>query len=306
MSDQSDAVNYGIDARTFQKPLAELTETLALKVQREGIKLINPSFVAVDIYVMVRQVLKIYELFFYLNADIRRSDPAWHIGYPAAILPLVRCMIDCLYNITTLLEDPVENGRHFRASGYRQILEAIAEDEKTYGGDPKWDAHNLERRKLADLDMHLNGFALDEVMKTRIWSTLGRYLSDAPETSNKTFLRRLTLGFWREYSGMAHAAFHGLIPTAGFFAPRDVPLELRSKFQDHADGMLSMHLLRVVGVLLCILTEIQGHFGFDGAHINERLHKVWDAVLPALEIKELYDQRYAELMRDRGINRNAS
>jgi hypothetical protein len=127
----NEALKYGIDARTFQKPLAELTETIALKVQREGIKLITPPFVAADIYVMLRQVLKIYELFFYINADDRRSDPAWHIGYPAALFPLIRSMIDCLYNITTLLENPTENGRYFRASGYRQMLESIAEDEKT-------------------------------------------------------------------------------------------------------------------------------------------------------------------------------
>jgi hypothetical protein len=301
MSTDNEPLKYGIDARTFQEPLAKLAETISLKVQREGVNLINPRFVAADIYIMMRQVLKIYELFFYLNAGVRRSDPAWHIGYPAAILPLVRSLIDCLYNITTVLESPAESGRHFRASGYRQMLEAITEDERRYGGDPQWDAHNLERRKAANFDMRVNHFTFDEVEKVRYWPTLGRYLHEAPSTPNKVFLEKLTFGFWREYSGMAHAAFHGLIPTASFFAPRDVPLELRSHFEAHADGMLSMHLLRVVGILLCILTEVQGHFRFDGARINERILEMWAAVLPALEIKELYDLRYAQLMRDRGI-----
>jgi hypothetical protein len=303
MADEK-ALRYEIDARTFQEPLAKLAETIAYKVQREGIKLINPSFVAADIYVMVRQALKIYEVFFYLNADVRRSDPAWHIGYPAGILPLVRCLIDCLYNITTLFENPKDNGRHFRSSGYRQLLEAIAEDEATYGGNPQWDSHNLERRTNADVDMCLNGFSVDEVMRTKLWPTLGRYLRESPETPNKVFLKSLTLGFWREYSAMSHAAFHGLMPTASLFAPRDVPFELRSRFDDHSEQLLSMHLLRVVGILLCILTEIQVHFRFDDAHINQRLHKVWDAVLPALEIKELYDQRYARLMSDNAITRD--
>jgi hypothetical protein len=58
MADNIDALNYGIDAGTFQRPLAELAETIGFKVQREGPRLFNPSFVAVDIYVMVRQALR--------------------------------------------------------------------------------------------------------------------------------------------------------------------------------------------------------------------------------------------------------
>jgi hypothetical protein len=65
--------------------------------------------------------------------------------------------------------------------------------------------------------------------------------------------------------------------------------------------MVSRHVIRVVGILLCILTEVHAYFRFDGANINERLIKGWDAVLPALEIKELYDLRYDKLMKDAGI-----
>jgi hypothetical protein len=142
MSTNSNSGKIGIDARKFQKPLAELTDTIALKMQREVVKTMKPQYVAIDIYVLIRQALKIYELFFYLNNDDRRkNDPFWHVGYSTAVLPLVRCMIDCLFNITALLDKPAENGQRFRASGYRRMIEEIAEDEKRYGGDPAWDAH---------------------------------------------------------------------------------------------------------------------------------------------------------------------
>ena len=301
MAAHDSVLNEGIDSKTFQLPLAKLAETLAYKAEREGGPLIKPAFVAFDIYVMVRQVLKIYEVFFYLNADVRKLDPAWHIGFPAAVLPLVRSMIDCLYNITTLLENPQINGRYFRASGYKQMLDAIAEDEKRYGGSKQWDDHNAERRTGVELDMRIHGFTAAEVSATPQWLTLGRYLMRNPTATNAVFLQQLTLGFWREYSGMSHAAFHGLIPTAPFFTPRDIPEALRPHFEIHASGMLSMHLLRVVGLLLCILTEIQAHFQFDGADINKRLVALWGAMSPALEIKQLYDSRYAQLMSDAGI-----
>jgi len=92
-----------IDARTFQKPLAELAETIGYKVQREAVKTVKPPSLAVDVYVMIRHVLKTYELFFYINSDEHRTkDPGWHVGFSAAALPLIRCMIDSLYNITML------------------------------------------------------------------------------------------------------------------------------------------------------------------------------------------------------------
>lgn len=46
-------------------------------------------------------------------------------------------------------------------------------------------------------------------------------------------------------------------------------------------------------MLLCMVTELQAHFKFDsnGARINERIHEVWNFLVPVPEIKELYDER---------------
>jgi len=56
--------------------------------------------------------------------------------------------------------------------------------------------------------------------------------------------------------------------------------------------------------LISVVTELQAYFRFDdaGARINERIHEVWNALLPTFTIKELYDERYAKLMKDGGIN----
>ena len=58
---------------------------------------------------------------------------------------------------------------------------------------------------------------------------------------------------------------------------------------------------RVAVFLLCMITEVQSYFRFDGAHINQRLHQVWNALLPAPEVRELYEERYSKLMSDKGI-----
>jgi hypothetical protein len=55
VANERKASKQNIDAKAFQKPLAELGNTIALKAEREGVKLIEPRYVAIDIYVMIRQ-----------------------------------------------------------------------------------------------------------------------------------------------------------------------------------------------------------------------------------------------------------
>jgi hypothetical protein len=66
--------------------------------------------------------------------------------------------------------------------------------------------------------------------------------------------------------------------------------------------MIATHIARMAGILLCTLTEVQAYCMFDGAHINRRLHEIWNALIVVPEVKELYDERYAQLMMEKGIH----
>lgn len=296
-----------LDARTFQPQLRSLAETLAYKVEREGPSVpLRPDFVSADITMLMRQAINTYDLFFFINADERRDkEPGWKVAYSAVIMPLIRCMIDCLYNITAILDNPGEKAYQFRASGYKLALLALDDDEKRYGTDSTWAAHIAKHRGLFDLGMRANGFTLADVEAAKIWPTMSGYLrpeKGIPLTSHQDFLKRLTLGFWQEYSGIAHATFQGLMFTGLFYIPEKVTPEEQQQFQDSIESMLFMTMTRVAAVLLSILTEVQAHCRFRGARINQRLHEVWNALTPsAREVKELYDERYAKLMMERGI-----
>jgi hypothetical protein len=186
------------------------------------------------------------------------------------------------------------------------MLEAVDADEARYGGDPKWDEWIARQRKTLEFDMRINGFSETEVRTARkLWPTLSRYLKVEPNsvpTAHQTFLRKLTLGFWQEYSGISHATFQGLLPIALFLTPKDLPHEERPKVEIAAETLIAIHIFRVAAILLCTLTEVQASCRFDGASINQRLHEVWNALLAAREIRELYDERYADLMKEKGIN----
>jgi hypothetical protein len=298
---------WHIDATRFQNQLGELTTTIAYKVQREGIQRIGSRTAVEDVYVLVRQSQRTYDLFFYLNAEEHRKGPFWRSYYTFAALPVIRSMIDCLYNITAMLDDPRNKPAEFRRSGYRIALEALGEDERKYAKnpDPRWAQWFKARRDSLELGMRRDGFKLDEVMAQKIWPTLGAYLrpkKNVPPTDHQLFLKHLTYGYWREYSEYSHGTFQGLMRTAMPYLERDIPIEDRPKLEERSLLLIFEHISRAAAILLCILTELQVYFRFDGARINERLHEVWNVLKQAPEIEDLFESRYAQLMKDKGIN----
>jgi hypothetical protein len=297
-----------IDASTFQKPLQELAEVLSQKVKREAPKLLAaPSFVAFDLHVLIRQAQHTYDLLFYLNADERReTDCHWRQAYTIVALPLIRNMIDCLYNITAILQDPDQNGPRFRKSGYKNLLDGLDKDQARYGGKPEWDEWIAKGREQLDFDVRCQGLTVANVIVEKEWPTLGRYINTPRKggtfTPHQEFLKTLVHGPWREYSAMAHGASDGLLRTAVFYVTDSLPHEERPKLDDGHLRLLSSHIAQAAAILLCIVTELQAHFHFDGANIDERIHKMWSTLMPTFVVKELYTERYEKLMKDKNIN----
>jgi hypothetical protein len=307
MTQDEDNLEYHIDASTFQTQLVKLAEVMAQKVKREAPKVLAaPEYVAVDLHVLIRQAMTTYDLLFYLNADERReTDCYWRTRYSVAALPLIRNMIDCLYNITTILQDPSVNGPWFRKSGFKKVLHALDEDEARYGGRQRWDDWIEKTCDGLGLQMRAVGLTMVDVLAARSWPTLGQYIgakqAGGALTPHQEFLRTFTYARWREYSAMAHGGFEGLLQVGICYISDSFMHEERARIDDMYPKVLSMHISRVAAILLCIITELQAYFRFDGASINERIQKMWEALMPVFEVKELHQERYAQLMKDLGI-----
>jgi hypothetical protein len=109
-------------------------------------------------------------------------------------------------------------------------------------------------------------------------------------------MRRLTHGFWKEYSSISHASYDGLVYLFSFISADRLPHDSRLELQDAAERHLGMHVARAAGLLLCLLTELQHFYRFETARVDERLSVLWAAMLPLPEIKEFYDFRYKDLL----------
>jgi len=214
---------------------------------------------------------------------------------------LVRTMIDGFYNATALLDDPAR-ARKYRISGYYRKRESLRADEERYGTDPQWQA-DFSRRRTAIADgLRAEGFThadLDD--KNNRWPLLGEYVrvtKTDPDTPHKQLLRHLTFGFWKEYSAISHASFDGLVDLYPFIATDRLPHENREQVPSAALRHITMHLGRVGGLLLCLLTELQHFYKFKDFDIDKRLRQVWTAMIPLYEVRELYDFRYSSLLKE--------
>lgn len=299
---------FSIDVSQFQKSLASLALTMSLKVEREGTAALNaPPYVAIHIGVLLRSSNATLNLLWYLNADERTKgeDPYFKQTYIVAAFPLVRNLIDNLYNITFLLEDPNNNGRAFQLSGIRKEQRDLDEDEKRYGGKPEWDSWIAESRSKLDLLIRQVNTTQCEVDNQPDWKTLGKYLGQKGPggslNAHQQLLSTFMFGPWREYSALAHGAPEGLRDIGMFLARDEQPFEDRPKIDDALHRQRAMHLMRASLILLATITEIQAYFHFRDANIDSRLHAIWNPVLQSPEAKELYDERYKKLMESRGI-----
>jgi hypothetical protein len=144
-----------------------------------------------------------------------------------------------------------------------------------------------------------------------LWQTLGQYVrrkgSGASLTDRQEFLKTFTHMEWRQYSALSHGAYEGFIgfvgpvPAGAYYITDFLPHEQRPKVDASYDVYLSLHIGRAAAVLLCLITELQAYCKFDGANINERICKLWETLMPLFDAKELYDGRYSQLMKMRGI-----
>ena len=289
-----------IDVSTFQKPLGMLAETIAQKIQREGSQCISaPAYTYADLFIMLRQSRYTYDFLFYLHADERRnSDPYWRNEYTMVCVPVIRSMIDDLYNISTIIGDPYLYGPLFRKSGYRKIFLDLDEDERMFGDQEKWATYIREKRKAVRFELRQVSFEEADVLdkkKNPDWKTLGRDLArekNLDYTVHQEFLATFTLGAWRDYSAMSHGSFEGLVQIGGFYNRDGHRHADRPKLDLVFPRVLAMHIGRAAIILLCTITEVQLRFHFKDANIPDRIRTMWNYLKDFEEGKFIYERWY--------------
>src|SRR5947208_2553881 len=131
------------------------------------------------------------------------------------------------------------------------MRESLEADEARYSHDARWREYLNLLRQNFESGMRAEGLSdADLNDKRNKWPLLGVYLSTQPDTPHKQILRKLTLGFWKEYSSISHGSYDGLVSLFPFIAGDHIPHENRVGLEDAADRHITMHFGRAAGVLL--------------------------------------------------------
>jgi hypothetical protein len=287
-----------IDASKFSQQIADLAVTLSYKVDREGPSVFGSHPMQGDISAILLQLRETYNLLRFVNGDETRDENlAYRMSYSFVSLPLIRTMIDGFYNCTALFDDP-SRVRQFRISGLYRIRESIQADEQRYGDDPQWKQYLAHARRQYEGRLRLHKFTdVDLNDKKNKWPLLGVYLDAKPDTPHKQMLRKLTLGFWKEYSSISHSSYDGIMSIFHFIATERAEHEMRPIIREAAERHITVHVGRAAGLLLCLATEVQHFCKFDGANIDQRISDMWAAIWPVVEVRDLFDYRYKALLR---------
>lgn len=183
----------------------------------------------------------------------------------------------------------------------------LDEEQARYGGTLIWDEWIDESRQKISLLLARFGFSEAAVRDKKTypdWPTLGKYLAQGQETSHKNFFKTFSYGRWKRYSAIAHGAAEGLQEIGSFLNYDGHVHERRHEIDESYPLMMTYYILDASVLLLSIVTEVQAVYKFRDtrARVDERLVEGWQALLPSMEGREIYDHHYLPLMKQTGIH----
>lgn len=286
----------GLRISRVQSKLDRLLLAASYKLERE------PSASAPNVPQAARLVLMLnvklarstYRTICYLCADIRPKEYDWEWDYVLCLPALNRAILDSVFTATFMLEDVEVRSRWFHEAGFREAKLELERYKARYGGLPEWDGWLLSYAQMLDTGIRQFGISPKALqIKGDRWPNPGKMPSRATKQETKDFLQHLNDWFYKEMSSQAHLNFLGATKL-GFLIASDIGgRERREQAESKGFPVFKGHqVVRAVTLLLCLISEIERHFGFG---LDHRVVELWQIVIEASpEATEIFNKRYSE------------
>lgn len=214
--------------------------------------------------------------------------------YPFQARVLVRELIDILFTIVAIVENPGENSNKYEKAGYRNLWERYELEKNKYGNDPEWNSW-FKTKKENLLDPLAKTLNLTEEEKNNPvkaimrWPNPNRMLSKSEISLHPDkikFLKEIETWLYGELSEWSHMGWGGL--AMGLFS--DMPETHWTPGKVESDAVVSGIL-----ILLMILSEITISCGYGKI---QELRYVWTILNNYFdEAKDYYNLRYDNLLK---------
>lgn len=219
--------------------------------------------------------------------------------YPAQAHILGRSLIDTLFTIVALVENPHENSKKYEKAGYRIAYEEVKQYNARFSNDLNWQDWLKEREKSLESFAKLLGLSTEEknnpVSTIEYWPNPHQLLKTSKSSkpiislsSDKwRFLDEVRKWRYGELSDWSHMGWGGM--AMGVFATMPEHHWHPGKFESDADynGIL---------FLLMILSEIEACCSYGEV---QNLCYAWTILNSYFEeAKEYYNFRYDNLLEE--------
>lgn len=234
------------------------------------------------------------ELVRYLCADWP-EDPERKPEFCIAAFPLVRTILESLFSVLFLLDDPnARTNRYYRAN-WRDEFEEDERRRGQYGNDPSWSEFLDQRRVWLESFADEIGISQQErAQPTKVawWPTPGGMRKDKSLSSDlKRYFTYLNRWFYGSLSSASHLTGTRLIPAMHLLSGQlpEGPLALTTRLYK-SEAMFTSYSLH-----LALLSECIHALGFD---LGMKAQYLWVLIAPYWPpAKALYGRRYQALLQ---------
>jgi hypothetical protein len=288
-----------LDFEVIERPIDTLLAAVANKIEREcPTALSRVPWSQALFLVTVRVVNVTYRTIRFICAD-KPKEHASRVEYSISVPPLNRSILDSVFTVMFILEDPQERcGLYFKA-GWRESRLMYEKCLSTYGNSHDWTPW-----LGAVLDHLQKGNAFFAITPDQeanpntipSWPNPGAMKShgmnkDDQLPAGRKFMTYLDDWYYKELSVQSHLSASGFETRGGFLIkglppPEDVAREL--------ERFRSIQVSKSVTLTMIFLSELE-----LGLHLGlqERIKYLWTILAAhALEAKEIYELRYASAL----------
>lgn len=282
--------------KVIGEPLDQILITLENKIERDWPHALSAYGGSREIVLFTFKVAKnTYSTMRWICADKPHYDDR-KLEYSVAVPPLARTIVDNIFTLIFLSEDVPKRSQWYYKSGWRELKEEFDRYQSKYSKDHNWTDWLKSFQK--NLELSKKPWGIDEteekdLKKIKWWPTPPKMLKDYPfgNPETKVFLQFLNDWFYKELSSASHLNLPGLMKAGLQLVQDQSDTDQREKLL----GFKSNCVTTTVTLILALISEIEilARFG-----LQDRITYIWGVLIQYWsDAKELYDIRYAELLR---------
>jgi hypothetical protein len=294
-----------LDLSPLRDLFRELPTAIINRIKRERFRELIASHEGIPD--TLRMIVKVSEAAWgsirFLCTDLG-DVPARKVEFCTAVPPLTRSLLDSLFSLIFIFDDPTPNMRWFLASGWKDLKRHHERLLARHGADPAWAAwlkmHEEKVRFIAQRaaitpdeeagKIEVDWWPIPGAM-VKVKASKGRKLVPWRDLKRREFLAHMNERYYGQLSADSHVSYTGLDFRGHLFLEGpEIEDESDDERVDRFDVFRSNVVMQSMALYAALFSEVVGQLKLP--YEANRLRFFWNHCKDYPNVKELYDLRY--------------